>query len=48
LGLLTSGVLKFWLLFMPDLSWLALICGGFALVWTFVRTRLIFQTLREP
>ena len=46
LWLLTSGVLKFWLLYMPDLSWLALICGGFALVWIFVRTRLVLGALR--
>jgi hypothetical protein len=46
LWLLTSGVLKFWLYYMPDLSWLALICGGFALVWIFIRTRLILGALR--
>jgi len=46
LWLLTSGVLKFWLFYMPDLSWLALICGSFALVWIFVRTRLILGALR--
>jgi hypothetical protein len=33
-------------LFMPDLSWLAIICGGFALVWIFVRTRLILRAYR--
>jgi CubicO group peptidase (beta-lactamase class C family) len=48
LWLLTSGVLKFWLYYMPDLSWLALICGGFALVWIFIRTRLILGALRGP
>jgi CubicO group peptidase (beta-lactamase class C family) len=46
LWLITSGVLKFWLLYMPDLSWLALICGGVALVWIFVRTRLILGALQ--
>ncbi len=46
LWLLTSGVLRFWLLFMADLSWLALICGSFALVWTFVRTTLILRAAR--
>jgi hypothetical protein len=46
LWLLTSGVLKFWLFYMPDLSWLALICGGFALIWIFVRTWLILGALR--
>lgn len=48
LYLVTSGVLKFWLFYMADLTWLALICGTFALVWIFVRTRLILRTLREP
>jgi CubicO group peptidase (beta-lactamase class C family) len=48
LYLVTSGVLKFWLFYMADLTWLALICGSFALVWIFVRTRLILGTLREP
>ena len=48
LWLLTSGVLRFWLFYMADLSWLALICGGFALVWIFVRSALILRALREP
>jgi CubicO group peptidase (beta-lactamase class C family) len=45
LYLVTSGVLKFWLFYMADLTWLALICGSFALVWIFVRTVLILQVL---
>jgi CubicO group peptidase (beta-lactamase class C family) len=48
LVVLCSGVLRFLLLFMPDLSWLALICGGFALLWIFVRTTLILWVLRKP
>lgn len=48
LYLVTSGVLKFWLFYMADLTLLTLICGSFALVWTFARTRLILRTLREP
>jgi CubicO group peptidase (beta-lactamase class C family) len=48
LYLVTSGALKFWLLYMADLTWLALICGSFALAWIFVRTRLILRTLRAP
>lgn len=48
LWLLTSGVLKFWLFYMADLSWLALICGSFALVWITVRTNLILRVLKEP
>ena len=48
LWLLTSGMFRFWLLFMADLTCLALICGSFALVWTFLRTGLILRTLRKP
>lgn len=48
IGLLASGVLKFFLLFMPDLSWLALICGSFAMVWMLVRIRLILRAVRKP
>jgi hypothetical protein len=43
----TGGALKMWLYFMADVTWLTLLCGSFALVWIFVRTRLIlsaFQT----
>jgi len=47
LWLLTSGMFRFWLLFMADLTWLALICGSFALVWIFVRTTLILRTLQK-
>lgn len=42
------GMLRFLLLFTPDFSWIALICGGFAGVWTFLRTGLILQALRKP
>ncbi len=48
LRLLTSGVLKMWLYFLGDLSWLALIIGGFAGIWTCLRTGLILRTLRKP
>ncbi len=41
-AVLTSNVRGFLLLFMPDLSWLAMISGGFALAWTFLRTNLDF------
>lgn len=34
-------------LFMPDFSWMALICGSFAGIWAFVRTVLILWTLRK-
>jgi len=39
---------RFMLLYMADLTWLALICGSFALVWVFLRTGLILKTLRKP
>ena len=48
LWLITSGVLKFWLFYMADLSWLTLICGSFALVWITVRTNLILRVLKAP
>jgi hypothetical protein len=41
------GMLRFMLLFTPDFSWIALICGSFAGIWTFLRTGLILQTLRK-
>ena len=38
------GMLGYLRLFMPDVSWIALICGGFAGMWTFLRTGLILRT----
>jgi CubicO group peptidase (beta-lactamase class C family) len=35
------------LLFMPDFSWIARICGGFAAIWAFLRTGLILKALRR-
>ena len=36
-------------LYMPDYSWIAMVCGSFALVWSFLRTGLIFRALiRQP
>jgi hypothetical protein len=35
-------------LFMPDYSWIAMICGSFAGIWAFLRTGLILRTLRKP
>jgi len=32
---------------MPDLSWIAMVCGSFAPVWSFLRTGLILQALRK-
>jgi CubicO group peptidase (beta-lactamase class C family) len=48
LYLIGSGLLGFMRLFMPDLTWLALIGGGFAAVWSILRTGLILRTLRGP
>jgi hypothetical protein len=43
-----KGILRYLMLFNPDVSWIALICGGFAGIWTFLRTGLILRTLRRP
>jgi len=34
-------------LFMPDYSWIAWISGGFAVIWTFLRTGLILRAQRK-
>ncbi len=42
------GKMRGWiLLFMPDFSWIARICGGFASLWAFLRTGLILKTVRK-
>jgi CubicO group peptidase (beta-lactamase class C family) len=43
-----SKMRGFLMLFMPDFSWIAMVCGSFALVWSFLRTGLILRTLRSP
>jgi hypothetical protein len=46
-GYLTStGLLRFMHLYMPDLFWIARISGGFASVWSLVRTALVLGSLR--
>lgn len=40
----TRGYLR---LYMPDYSWIAIICGGFAGIWAFLRTGLVLKTLRK-
>jgi CubicO group peptidase (beta-lactamase class C family) len=35
------------LLYKPDSSWLVLVCGSFALVWSFLRTGLLLQALQK-
>ena len=47
LALLGSKMRGFMRLFMPDLSWLAMISGGFALVWSFLRTELMLGALKK-
>lgn len=46
--LLVSSLRGFLLLFLPDFSWLVLIGGGFAGVWSLLRSGLILRTLRKP
>ena len=46
--LLVSGLIRFTLLFTPDFSWIAIICGGFAGIWTFLRSGLVLRALRKP
>jgi hypothetical protein len=42
------GNLRGWIrLFMPDFSWIAWICGGFAVIWSFLRTGLILREIRK-
>ena len=43
----SSGLLRFLKLFMPDLSWIVRISGGFAGIWAILRTGLILRTLRK-
>jgi len=47
LGMLGSGFGDVMLLFMPDVSWVALVCGSFALAWMVLRTGLVLRTLRK-
>ena len=42
-----SKMRGFLMLFMPDYSWIAMVCGSFAVVWSFLRTGLILRALRK-
>jgi CubicO group peptidase (beta-lactamase class C family) len=42
-----SNMRGFLMLFMPDYSWIAMICGSFSLAWSFLRSVLIFRILRK-
>ncbi|HDD24070.1 MAG TPA: hypothetical protein ENF52_01380 [Chloroflexi bacterium] len=33
--------------YMPDYSWIAMVCGSFSLVWSFLRTGLVLRALRK-
>lgn len=46
IGLFASGLAGFLFVFAPDLSWLALLCGGFAGAWLVARTGLVLRALR--
>jgi CubicO group peptidase (beta-lactamase class C family) len=48
LYLQSSGLLRYMHFYMPDLSWILGISGGFAGLWAVLRTGLILRTLREP
>ena len=41
----TRGYLR---LYMPDYSWIAILCGGFAGIWSFLRTGLVLRALKSP
>ncbi len=43
-----NGMLRYTMVLMPDIAWIALICGSFAGLWSLLRTRLILQALGEP
>jgi len=44
----SSGLIRFFHLFMPDLAWIARLSGSFAAIWAFLRTGLVLQALRKP
>ena len=41
--LLLSNLRRFIPLFVPDLAWLVLLCGDFALVWSLMRIRFLMK-----
>jgi CubicO group peptidase (beta-lactamase class C family) len=47
LYLYKSGLIGYLKLFIPDLAWIVRISGGFAAMWSFLRTRLVLQTWRK-
>ena len=47
IALVVSPLRGFLLLFAPDISWMARICGSFAGIWIFLRTGLILQDITK-
>ena len=45
--LLSTRLIRFLRLFVPDLAWIAQICGSLSLLWSVFRTRLILQILHK-
>ncbi len=39
---------RYLMFYMPDFSWIAMVCGSFSLVWSFLRTGLVLRALRRP
>ena len=46
-ALLSRGMLRYLRLYMPDVAWISLICGGFAGTWAFLRTALMLRAPRK-
>jgi hypothetical protein len=44
----SSRTIRFLDLFMPDLAWIARVCGGFAAVWAVIRTGLVLKSMKKP
>jgi CubicO group peptidase (beta-lactamase class C family) len=44
----SNGLMRYLHLYNPDLAWITSICGGFAGIWSCLRTGLILQALRKP
>jgi CubicO group peptidase (beta-lactamase class C family) len=42
------GMLPYLRLYVPDFAWIAMGCGRFALVWSFLRSALVLRALRGP
>jgi len=44
----SNGILKYLHAYNPDLAWIIQFSGGFAAIWTFLRTGLMLNNLRKP